>query len=125
MPPNTLQTVSRYSAAFGYAPSPGFPSRWAPGTGPKRTSFARNFHAPVHYNAAVHRARVKSHIAGLGDGEGLGGVFDDIVNAGKGAVGAALAPVTDKANQLEGAIKLILLLSGVAAATGVVNMLRR
>ena len=125
MPPNTVQTVKRYQDAFGYAPSPGFPARWAPGTGPKRATFTRNFHAPVHYSAKVHKVRVKNpnlSAAGLGD---VSGTWDDIVNAGKGVVGAALQPVSDQAARLESAIKIILVLSGIAAGTGVLNMLRR
>lgn len=117
MPPSILSAVRNYRNAIAYAPTPGFPSRQPPGTG-RRAS--KRFHGPI-----------PSPYIGVADGDGLGGVWaggeglagiwDDAKAAGAGL----LAPATEKLDRLEGAIKMILILSGIAALTGVVNVVRR
>lgn len=51
----------------------------------------------------------------------LSGVLDDIMGAGKTLSGV----VDEKAAKLEGALKIILVLSGIAAFTGIVNVVSR
>jgi hypothetical protein len=131
MPPNTLQTVRNYSNALGFAPSPGFPARWPPGTGPRRTATQRrhSFAGPLKSPAIKFAARRAGHHAaalhGLGDGEGLGDWTDDLLNLGKSAVNSVAAPVTDQLTELKTALKIIVVLSGIAAGTGLLGMIRR
>lgn len=106
MPPHLTRTAKRYLDAMAYAPSPGYPSRM-----PTRVMGRRNYAGPLP----------SPSVSGLGDGDGLGGILDFFT----GAVSTVTAPVTDKIDRLEGAIKMILLLSGVAALTGVINIVRR
>lgn len=119
MPTAIQQTVKNYRNAFGYAPGPGFPSRWPAQTIIRRGGGRRNFAGPIYSPAVAH---------GLGDGEGLGGWLSDALSAAGSAAGATgsalLAPAQAKLDQLEIAIKSILVLSGIAAATGVVSFLR-
>jgi hypothetical protein len=117
--PDVPQALTAYQHGIQFHPSPGFVSRWAPGTGPKRTNYHRKYHGPLH---ASH---VGTGIRGLGDGDGLGdGALASIFSAITGAGTTALAPIQAKADQLESAIRIILLFSGIAAATGTVQLLR-
>jgi hypothetical protein len=50
----------------------------------------------------------------------LSGVWEDIMGAGKTLTGA----VDEKTAKLESALKVILVLSGIAAATGVIALAR-
>jgi hypothetical protein len=130
MPPNTQRTVRLYQDAMEFAPPPGFPSRWPPGTGPRRSpTSTRRFHGPIPRRVvrspAMKFAARRSGAQGLGDGDGIGGWGDDLLNIGKGAVASVTQPVSDKLTNLEIAIKTILVLSAVAAGTGVIGMIRR
>ncbi len=118
-PPNTQRTVNLYSNALDYAPPPGFPARWAPGTGPRRTNFAHNFHGPLRSPAVKRRSS-------LGDGDGLGdGIIDSLTSLVSPAVSSVVAPAEQQLADLKTAIKVILVFSGIAAGTGVLNLMRR
>lgn len=123
MPPKVQQTVRNYANALAFAPPPGFPSRWPAGT-------PSNFRGPLHSPAIKHlnmrslAPRRRRHVT-LGDGDGLGGFFDDLKAAASGVGAAAIAPAQAKLDSLETAIKTILVFSGIAAATGLVSLVRR
>jgi hypothetical protein len=115
MPPRVPQTLKRYRDAIAYAPSPGFESRWPPGTWPG-PDVGRQYMGPIRsrYMSPVDRLS-------LSDGDGLGGLWDDLTSA----AGSLAAPATAKLDRLEMSIKAILVLSGIAAATGLLNAVRR
>lgn len=120
-PPNTRQTVKLYSDSLDYAPPPGFASRWAPGTGPRRTNFSHNFHGPLH-SSAVKTVRRR---ATLGDGDSLGdGILDAVGTIFSPAVSAVVAPAEQQLANLKSAISAILVLSAIAAGTGVLGLMR-
>lgn len=127
MPPNTLRTIKVYSNALDYAPPPGFPARWAPGTGPRRTNFSHNFHGPLWSPTAMARQiRRPAKLSGLGDGDGLGdGILDSLSSVFAPAVASVVAPAEAQIADLKTAIKFVLVFSGIAAGTGLLNVLRR
>ncbi len=55
---------------------------------------------------------------------GIGDVWDDITSLFKGASGAVIGPIEKQAADLKRAIKIIMVLSGIAAATGTLTLLR-
>lgn len=94
------RAVSKYQSAFRFTepPSPTALSLLAQGG----IRPAQSFERPVT----------------LGDIEGA---WDDLVSAGKGVVKGATA----KADRLENALTIITVLSGVAAITGIIGVIRR
>ena len=72
-------------------------------------------------NRSQGGAFVNTNVPDFAAGAGLGDVWDDVMAAGK----PLLATVEEKGQKLENALKLIIGLSGVAALTGVISLIRR